>query len=24
VLWFVVFWRVRSSFAGIFEARGAA
>jgi hypothetical protein len=24
LLWLLVFWRVRSSFAGIFEARGAA
>ena len=24
LLWFLVFWRVRASFAGIFEARGAA
>ena len=24
VLWFIVFWRVRSSFQGLFEARGCA
>jgi putative oxidoreductase len=24
ILWFIVFWRVRSAFAGIFEARAGA
>jgi hypothetical protein len=24
ILWFVIFWRVRSAFAGIFQAKAAA